>query len=196
MICGVSSNLTIIYPLVHIVFLLGLCGTALPINQSEDSWPTNEMLSRTTPSSFYSGVTIAFLTGMGVALTVLDDVTSKLVGVAVSASVIPPAVNSGILLILTMQNDNEWWSDFKLTFDEEDYDESTPNYSQLAAMSLLLTVVNVVLVTCGATLMFQLKEVLPIEKEEFWYDLKVARKLHNGQGSIVPVSKVQEFAEL
>ena len=196
MICGVSSNLTIIYPLVHIVFLLGLCGTALPINQSEDSWPTNEMLSRTTPSSFYSGVTIAFLTGMGVALTVLDDVTSKLVGVAVSASVIPPAVNSGILLILTMQNDNEWWSDFKLTFDEEDYDESTPNYSQLAAMSLLLTVVNVVLVTCGATLMFQLKEVLPIEKEEFWYDLKATRKLHNGQGSIVPVSKVQEFAEL
>ena len=44
--------------------------------------------------------------------------------------------------------------------------------------------------------MFRLKEVLPIEKEEFWYDLKVARKLHNGQGSIVPVSKVQEVAEL
>ena len=63
-------------------------------------------------------------------------------------------------------------------------------------MSLLLTAANVLLVTCGATLMFRLKEVLPIEKEEFWYDLKVARKLHNGQGSIIPVSKAQDFAEL
>jgi len=154
------------------------------------------MLNRATPSSFYSGITIAFLTGMGVALTVFDDTMSKLVGVAVSASIIPPAVNSGLLLILAMQNDSEWWNDFKLTFDEEEYNESTPNYSQLAVMSLLLTVANVVLVTCGATLMFRLKEVLPIEKEEFWYDLKVARKLHNSQGSIVLVSKAQEVAEL
>jgi len=133
---------------------------------------------------------------MGVALTVFDDTMSKLVGVAVSASIIPPAVNSGMLLILAMQNDNEWWNDFTLTFDEEVYDESTPNYSQMAVMSLLITVANVVLVTCGATLMFRLKEVLPIEKEEFWYDLKVARKLYNSQGSIVLVSKAQEVAEL
>ena len=154
------------------------------------------MLSRATPSSFYSGITIAFLTGMGVALTALDDTMSKLVGVAVSASIIPPAVNSGMLLILAMQNDTEWWNDFTLTFDEEMYDEDTSNYGQLAVMSLLLTAANVLLVTCGATLVFRLKEVLPIEKEEFWYDLKVARKVHNCQGSIVPVSKAQDFAEL
>lgn len=185
------------YP--HSILLLlqptGLCSTALPINQSDD-WPTDEMLNRATPSSFYSGITIAFLTGMGVALSVLDDCMSKLVGVAVSASIIPQAVNSGILLILAMQNDNERWNDFTLSFDEEVYDEDTPSYSQLAVMSLLLTVINVVLVTCGATLMFRLKEVLPIDKEEFWYDLKVARKIHNGQGSIIPVSKAQEVAEL
>ena len=184
------------YLLVKFINSLDLCGTALPINQSED-WPTDDILNRATPSSFYSGITIAFLTGMGVALTVLDDTTSKLVGVAISASIIPPAVNSGMLLILAMKNDSEWWNDFTLTFDEEVYDESTPNYSQMAVMSLLLTAVNVLLVTCGATLMFRLKEVLPIEKEDFWYDLKVARKLQNSQGSIVvPVSKAREVAEL
>ena len=38
---------------------------------------------------------------MGVALSVLDDQTSSLVGVAISASLLPPAVNCGMLLIVS-----------------------------------------------------------------------------------------------
>ena len=38
---------------------------------------------------------------MGVALSVLDDQTSSLVGVAISASLLPPAVNCGMLFIVS-----------------------------------------------------------------------------------------------
>jgi hypothetical protein len=38
---------------------------------------------------------------LGVALSVLDDQTSSLVGVAISASLLPPAVNCGMLFIVS-----------------------------------------------------------------------------------------------
>ena len=43
----------------------------------------------------------AFFSGLGVALSILDDQTSSLVGVAISASLLPPAVNCGMLLIVS-----------------------------------------------------------------------------------------------
>jgi len=58
-------------------------------------WPTNEMLSRGTRTTFLAGFPIAFFSGLGVAVSVLDDQTSSLVGVAISASLLPPAVNCG-----------------------------------------------------------------------------------------------------
>jgi len=42
---------------------------------------------------------IAFFSGLGVAVSLLDDQTSSLVGVAISASLLPPAVNASILWI-------------------------------------------------------------------------------------------------
>ena len=56
-----------------------------------DQWPTNEMISRGTKTTFLAGIPIAFFSGLGVALSVLDDSTSSLVGVAISASLLPPA---------------------------------------------------------------------------------------------------------
>ncbi len=55
------------------------------------SWPTSEMYSRSTRHGFLAGMPIAFFSGMGVALSVLDDNASSLVGVAISASLLPPA---------------------------------------------------------------------------------------------------------
>ena len=56
-----------------------------------EDWPTAEMLSRGTRTTFLCGIPIAFFSGLGVALSVLDDSTSSLVGVAISASLLPPA---------------------------------------------------------------------------------------------------------
>jgi uncharacterized membrane protein len=55
------------------------------------------MVTRATLQNFLVGLPIAFFSGLGVAVSMLDDSTSLLVGVAISALLLPPAVNSGIL---------------------------------------------------------------------------------------------------
>ncbi|KAI2494843.1 DUF389-containing protein [Fragilaria crotonensis] len=65
----------------------------------EQDWPTTEMSNRGTMENFLVGLPIAFFSGLGVAVSLLDDQTSSLVGVAISASLLPPAVNAGILWI-------------------------------------------------------------------------------------------------
>lgn len=47
-----------------------------------------------------AGIPIAFFSGLGVALSVLDDQTSSLVGVAISASLLPPAGKCVFLSIM------------------------------------------------------------------------------------------------
>ncbi|KAL7529681.1 hypothetical protein ACHAXR_003090 [Thalassiosira sp. AJA248-18] len=142
-----------------------------------DEWPTQEMLSRGTRTTFLAGIPIAFFSGLGVALSVLDDQTSSLVGVAISASLLPPAVNCGMLLIVALLKGEEW-SDFTM---EHMAFQGSPNFSQMAIMSLFLTIANVIMVALGATLMFRAKEVLPVNKKIFWDDLKIARRIYQGR---------------
>lgn len=64
-----------------------------------DDWPTEEMASRGDLHNFYISLPVAFFSGLGVAVSVLDQQVSSLVGVAISASLLPPAVDAGILWI-------------------------------------------------------------------------------------------------
>ena len=59
-------------------------------------WPTDEMISRGLPRSLYVGLLIAIPSGAGVALSVLGGNAGSMVGVAISASLLPPAVNCGL----------------------------------------------------------------------------------------------------
>ena len=65
-------------------------------------WPTDEMADRGTLVGFYTGIAIAIPSGFGVALSILGNNTSSLVGVAISASLLPPAVNAGIFLAMAI----------------------------------------------------------------------------------------------
>ena len=47
----------------------------------------------------------------------------------------------------------------------------------MAITSLFLTISNVILVALGAILMFRIKEIIPVEKNELWTDLKMARTM-------------------
>lgn len=59
---------------------------------------TNEMLSRCEIHSLLVGIYIAIPSGAAVAISILGEKTGSLIGVAISASLLPPAVNSvGIL---------------------------------------------------------------------------------------------------
>ena len=79
-------------------FILGLIGSPF-IEYGQyaiEKWPTEEMVNRGDLRSLYVGVAIAIPSGAGVAISVLEDNTASMVGVAISASLLPPAVNAGL----------------------------------------------------------------------------------------------------
>lgn len=129
-----------------------------------DGWATDEMTARGTKQTFLTGIPIAFFSGIGVALGLLDESTSSLVGVAISASLLPPAVNCGILLLFAGQirfNENN-----PRSRDREFNNDEDP-FVTMGIMSLSLTVVNVLVVWLAAALMFRLKEILPVKKSKY-----------------------------
>ena len=90
--------------------------------------------------------------------------------------------------MMAIKNDDDWldfdWSQNGAT------SVTTQNFSQMGTISLMLTLANVVFVACGATLMFRLKEVLPVKKKVFWYDLKVARRIYQGRAINSEVAQI------
>ena len=119
--------------------------------------PTDEMTSRSNWQNFICSIPVAFFSGLGVAIGVLDSQTNSLVGVAISASLLPPAVNFGVLFTIRSL-----------------IDEKENNF-----ITLLLTLMNVLVVLIASLFMFRLKEILPIEKSIFWSDLGIARKIYH-----------------
>lgn len=85
--------------LVFCIFIGVVVGGVTGPTSLSDDWPTNEMWTRGTMSNFLVGLPIAFFSGLGVAVSLLDEQISSLVGVAISASLLPPAVNTGVVWI-------------------------------------------------------------------------------------------------
>jgi hypothetical protein len=119
---------------------------------------------------------------MGVALSILGNNTSSLVGVAISASLLPPAVNAGIcwvfaILIRTGAVDSP---------DIQDDDGNPYDYNLIAVISFALTMVNIVCIWVSGILMFRIKEVAPTRsKSAFWSrDIKVARAIQKGSKEV------------
>lgn len=84
-----------------------------------------------------------------------------------------------MLWMMAIRRDDDWL-DFSFSFNESTL-VTSQNFSEMGTISLMLTLANVVFVAAGATLMFRLKEVLPVKKKVFWYDLKVARRIYQGR---------------
>lgn len=142
--------------------------------ESASEWPTNEMISRGETTGLLTGIAIAIPSGMGVALSIIGNNTSSLVGVAISASLLPPAVNAGIC----------WFHAILLKtgaatrYNHEDF-------AHIGSISFALTVVNIVCIWVAGIAMFKIKEVAPTKaKSAFWSrDIKIARNVNKGGGS-------------
>mmetsp|Transcript_26163 Transcript_26163/g.62160 ORF Transcript_26163/g.62160 Transcript_26163/m.62160 type:complete len:239 (-) Transcript_26163:104-820(-) len=149
------------------------CGICMAPFEVASTWPTSEMLSRSTLTNLYFGIPIAFFSGLGVAVSLLDDQTSSLVGVAISASLLPPAVNAGLLFINAFIYERDEFTD--------------PNYDREffykgGAISFGLTLVNIILIIISSMIMFRVKERLPIRRKKiFWTDLGLARKIYSNK---------------
>ena len=157
--------------------LVGLCSAFT--NMARDDWPTNEMQIRGEVDGLIIGIAIAIPSGMGVALSVLDGNTSSLVGVAISASLLPPAVNAGVcfmyallLQVNAVENDKKNGYDFAV----------------IGATSFALTALNILCVWVAGLVMFEIKEVRPAkQKSAFWAKgLKIAREMDMGSASKPP----------
>ena len=150
------------------------------------AWPTEEMIARCTLSGLVWGSIVALTSGFGVALSVLGNNTSCMVGVAISASLLPPAVNCGMMLF----------------YGAMEYD-AVMRRQRLAEglTSLTLTLVNILFIFIAGNIMFFVKEVAPIKgKTNFWsYDVQAARNVlqavqgnFENKGSTTAVAKAAE----
>ena len=113
---------------------------------------------------------------MGVALSILGNNTSSLVGVAISASLLPPAVNAGICWVFAIVGR----ASDKYGSDNDD------NFNLIAGISFALTMLNIVCIWASGIFMFQIKEVAPAKsKSAFWSrDIKVARAIQKGSQGV------------
>jgi uncharacterized hydrophobic protein (TIGR00271 family) len=127
-----------------IIVGVATAGCMIPFAISE-TWPTQEMYGRGTMSNFWMGFPIAFFSGLGVAVGLLDDQTSSLVGVAISASLLPPAVNSGMLWVS--------WFAYNPEVHQFGYDTSQADFRKWGMTSLGLTLINVVMIIIASMLM-------------------------------------------
>ncbi|KAG8227135.1 hypothetical protein J437_LFUL001679, partial [Ladona fulva] len=168
-------------------------------------WPTSEMISRGVIRCLWVGVLIALPSGVGVAISVLGGNAGSLVGVAISASLLPPAVNAGLLWALAVikagSSVEEVPKDVVIIFSESRVVE----YATLGAVSLCLTLLNIASIFVVAVLVLKIKEVAPQfnrdEIKQFWkYDVKVARDynktLHGDEGKDMQKELLEELSHL
>lgn len=171
--------------------IIGICTSWTSL---AEEWPNSEQLTRTTWQNFWVGLPIAFFSGLGVAVSLLDDQTNSLVGVAISASLLPPAVNAGSIWVVYGSFENNRIGIGNLQ--DESGNETTTDFPSRGdfrrggMISLFLTLANIVLIIISSLLMFRLKERLPIKKKVFWEDLRVARKIYTNRAFLIEDEEV------
>ncbi|XP_016999566.2 uncharacterized protein [Drosophila takahashii] len=144
---------------------------------------TEEIVSRCDTHSLAIGVCTALASGAAGAIAVLGGNTGSLVGVAISASLLPPAVNAGLLGALAIGCQ-------LLPADHELLASLTKHrtYSALlsvellvcAAVSMALTLLNIVCVWLMGVVVLRIKEVAPAVRrhQQFWrHDVRTAREV-------------------
>ncbi|XP_075979038.1 uncharacterized protein LOC142978459 [Anticarsia gemmatalis] len=168
---GVKNEFLGLFLSLVVGFLVGLTICALDERYGViEDWPTDEMLARCAHRSLWIGILVAIPSGAGCALAVLGDYTASLVGVAISASLLPPAVNAGLLWAMSLTR-------LVLKSPEQRWLITQP--SELALMgtaSLCLTLVNIVCIFLSGVTVYKVKEVSPLDRRDIsWWKANRSR---------------------
>eukprot|EP00095_Tigriopus_kingsejongensis_P011017 maker-scaffold1087_size63509-snap-gene-0.14 protein:Tk11017 transcript:maker-scaffold1087_size63509-snap-gene-0.14-mRNA-1 annotation:"hypothetical protein DAPPUDRAFT_305061" len=175
-------------------------------------WPTPEMQARGQLRSLIGGVLIATPSGAGVAMSVLGGNSGSLVGVAISASLLPPAVNCGLLWavsFISAISGKDYLVGYRLASDlNSTLPIYTPAYSDnlvkeaalLGIVSFTLTLVNIICIIVTGIGILKLKEVTPDKIPQsfstFWKeDVKVHRE-YNQAGHKEDPNLLQEARDV
>eukprot|EP01121_Diplochlamys_sp_Union-15-3_P010971 TRINITY_DN3143_c0_g1_i2.p1 TRINITY_DN3143_c0_g1~~TRINITY_DN3143_c0_g1_i2.p1 ORF type:complete len:233 (-),score=45.61 TRINITY_DN3143_c0_g1_i2:37-657(-) len=146
---------------VLITFFVGsLFGLVLSFTKM--AWPTQEMTVRGSLSSLWGGIAIAIPSGVGVALAITGGGANALVGIAISASLLPPVVNSGINLVYGVMA-------MFMHFDEGNAGsprtkEKGKEWLQISMYAFILFAINFVLIYVTALIMFKIKRLTPSQR--------------------------------
>jgi len=170
---GVKHETQALLICILVGFLLGLCVCPVVQMLALPEWPTPEMISRGAPRSLVVGVLVAIPSGAGVALSVLGGNSGSLVGVAISASLLPPAVNAGffwaLAIVLAIGGEKSMAGFYAMPGHNETILAYLPHYSSnlaveslvLGLVSLALTLVNIICIIVIGFGILRLKEVTP-----------------------------------
>ena len=136
------------------------------------------MLGRTGWSCLVVGVFIAVPSGVGVALAVLGGNQAGGVGLAISASLLPPAVNTGLLFAMSLISAvvQETITEDQTTSDKFEFEYSEGNIPLelflRGLVSLCLTIVNILCILLFGVLTLYIKQVTPLSipqrNASFW----------------------------
>lgn len=108
------------------------------------------MLSRGDATGLVTGVMVALPSGVATALSTLNKNSSGLVGVAISLSLLPPAVNAGVCWAYSMMLHTD-------TVDRNSGDDT--DYARNGVISFALTVINIFCIWVAGSFTFWMKKV-------------------------------------
>ena len=210
---GIRNNCAVITECILTGFLYGLIAMCWSEqwDPPDGHWPTSEMVNRSTYRALVMGALQASFAGGAVALGLLTNNYTALVGVAIASTFLPHATNCGLLWAYTCHLswrgmreetietkvinpiDNETMSvEIKPAFLPQPGYQPVYSYDmrwecmQLSYVSLLNTYVNVICLYIGCTLILKLKEVAPLGSFEphrkfFQEDMRVYRDYHHSK---------------
>ena len=143
---GIRNELIGVLICIVVGFIAGLsCGPFLSYDDVDDV--PLEIRSRGTKWTLIAGVFVAIASGVGVAIGVMQGGVSTLVGIAISAALLPPVVNCGLCFALH----------FNVNGDAEKFE---PNYFlHISLYSGGLFILNIICIVICANLTFVLKKV-------------------------------------
>uniref|UniRef100_A0A1B0AT89 DUF389 domain-containing protein n=1 Tax=Glossina palpalis gambiensis TaxID=67801 RepID=A0A1B0AT89_9MUSC len=173
-------------------FIFGLILGTTEMPWGAGDWPTEEMRGRGNVRSLWMGVLWALTSGTGVAVALLQGSAGPLIGVAISASLLPPVVNCGLFWALACI----WliYPGTRIPHLKGELHNATSAYPFLytdylpteflinGIVSCLLTVVNVICIFITAIMVLKIKEVsapytASPDLKRFWEtDLRTVRK--------------------
>ncbi|XP_037960440.1 uncharacterized protein LOC119689640 [Teleopsis dalmanni] len=173
-------------------FIFGLILGTTEMPWGSGDWPTEEMRGRGNIRALWMGVLWALTSGTGVAVALLQGYAGPLIGVAISASLLPPVVNCGLFWALACI----WliYPDKRIPHLKGEPLNGNTSYPFLytdylpteflinGIVSSLLTVVNVICIFITAIIVLKIKEVsapytASPDLKRFWEtDLRTVRK--------------------
>ncbi|XP_058450007.1 uncharacterized protein LOC131429711 [Malaya genurostris] len=172
-------------------FIFGLILGTTEMPWGFGDFPTEEMKGRGNARSLWMGILWALTSGSGVAVALLQGSTGPLIGVAISASLLPPVVNCGLFWALACI----WliYEDIKIPHLKGEAFKGNSSYEFLytnyipteflisGIVSGLLTVINVICIFITAIIVLKIKEVAAPytsspDLRRFWEtDIRTAR---------------------